>query len=164
MRSLLATAVGLAFTLAMAGFSGEHDHHHKKGEGHAHSSPHGGVVTTIGDHHAEFGVDRDGNAHLHVLGADEKVAQPIDAKEITAQVKVHGQEDYKPLTLKPHPLKGEKAGTSSHFMGTADFLKGAKAYQAIVQINVGGKSHRAKFEGAAVKHDDRHHHEKKHDH
>ncbi len=141
--------------------AGEHDHHAK--EGHAHKAPHGGTVKTIGQHHAEWVADHDGKVHVYILGEDEKIAQPIDAKEITAQVKIHGHDEFKAVTLKSEPLKGEKEGASSHFVGTAEFLKGAKAYQAVLQINVGGKSHRATFEGVG-KHGEKGHQEKKHDH
>lgn len=136
----------LMLLLAMGFVQAGEDDHHKKGEGHAHAAPHGGIVKTIGDHHAEWVVDHDGKVHLYILGDDESKARPVAAKEITAQIKVKGQDEHQAVTLKADPLKGEKDGAASHFTGTAEFLKGPKAHEAVVRVEISGKTHRATFE------------------
>jgi len=117
------------------------------GAGHKHAAPHGGVVQTIGSNHAELVVTPEtGGVDLYVLGEDESKAQPIETPELPAQVKLAGSTEFVALRLKANPLPGEKAGAASRFSGLSDALKGAKGLEAVVQIPIGGKKLRAKFE------------------
>lgn len=136
--------------------AGEAGHAHG-GNAHSHAAPHGGVVTTIGGNHAEWVFDPiTGKADLYILGEDESKAASIEAGELTAQVKIKGQETFTAVVLKATPLQGEKIGASSRFSGQSDALKGAGDLEAAVQITIGGKKMRAKFEwkaGTAGGHD-----------
>lgn len=58
-------------------------HDHAQGE-HQHGSPHGGVVQTLGDGHAELKVERSGEVTLWLLDASEK---PRSAKGAAATVR-----------------------------------------------------------------------------
>lgn len=154
-------AAGLALRSAAGGEHGHgHGDHKAEGEKHGHTSPHGGVVKSIGDHHAELVFTASsGKLELYVLGEDEKKAVPIDAKELTAQVKLEGKDDFQAVALKVAPLKEEKEGAASHFEGTSDVLKGAKNFEAVIQITIGGKKHRASFSvKAGDEHKEKEHH------
>lgn len=147
-------AAGLALRSASGG---EHDHghgdHKAEGEKHGHTSPHGGVVKSIGDHHAELVFTAAfGKLELYILGEDEKKAVPIDAKELTAQIKLEGKDDFQAVALKVAPLKGEKEGAASHFEGTSDALKDVKSFEAVIQIPIDGKRHRASFKISVSEH------------
>ena len=69
------------------------------GESHSHAAPHGGVVKTIGDYHAEI-VSSKGAITLYVLGGNENKSHPIAASSITAQVQVKGEGKFTPVQLK----------------------------------------------------------------
>lgn len=115
--------------------------------GHAHAAPHGGVVTTIGQNHAELVFDPiSGKMELYILGDDESKTAPIEASELKAQAKIKGQAIFIAVGLKANPLGGEKAGSASRFSGQSDALKGAAAIEVAVQIPIGDKKLRAKFE------------------
>ncbi|MDL5054138.1 hypothetical protein QQ056_11355 [Oscillatoria laete-virens NRMC-F 0139] len=117
------------------------------GAGHAHGSPNGGIVTTIGSNHAEWVFNaQTGKADLYILGEDESKAAPIEAADVTAQVKVSGKDTFVAVKLIANALQGEKPGQASRFSGQAPELIGASGMEVAIQIPIGSKKHRAKFE------------------
>jgi len=140
--------VALLFTTSTLAplHAGEAGHSHT-GQGHGHAAPHGGIVTTIGGNHAEWVFEpASGKANLYILGDDESKAMPIEAAELTAQVRITGQETFTAVALKAAPLPGEKIGATSRFSGQSDALKGASSMGVAVQIPMRGTKLRAKFE------------------
>lgn len=140
----------LAFVLlAAAGPIVAADHGHGEGDhaagGHAHASPHGGTVVTVGPAHAEMVLDAEGGLHLYVLGDDESKAKPIAAKALTAQVKVAGSDKFVAVTLEPKPMDGEPKDHSSHFIGNDASLKGIASAEVVVRLDIDGKAQRASF-------------------
>ena len=86
---------------------------------HAHPSegPHHGPLIELGaeDYHAEFLHDEEaGIVTIYVLDSAAKTAVPIEATEITINLKHDGQGEQFKLAAKP--LEGEAEGTSSRFV------------------------------------------------
>ena len=115
--------------------------------GHSHNAPHGGMISSVGNYHLEMTLDAKNKSFvLYVLGEDALKAYAIEAKPITAQVKV-GSGDYTALELTPIPLADESKGTSSRFTGaggTEMYTKGA--VEVVLRLNLDGKNCRAIFQ------------------
>ena len=73
----------------------------------------------------------------------EQVSQPIAAEKLTVQIKIEGNDGYQTVTLNAFPLKDEKTGSSSHFVGASDFLKTVGAFTAYLRIPIDTKTYRA---------------------
>lgn len=83
---------------------------------------------------------------VYVLSKNEKEAKTISAKEVIAQVKLEDGDQFHAVTLTPRPLKGETLDAASHFVGAADFLRNAKAFQAVIRAPIDRKMNRAIFD------------------
>lgn len=127
---------------------------------HAHPSegPHHGPIIELGaeDYHAEFLHDEEsGTITIYVLDSAVKNAVPIDAKEITINLKHDGQG--KQFKLAAKPLEGEAEETSSRFVSEdkelGDLLHSEDA-EATLVISIKDKPFRGK-----VPHDHDHGHE-----
>ena len=112
---------------------------HVHGEG-----PHGGTIADWGGgkYHVEFTVDHDKKeATIYVLGDDAKTAHPIAAKKITLSIN-----DPKFQTdCVPAPMKGEKDGKSSRFVGKHDNLGIVREYEGIISGQMDGTPYSGPF-------------------
>ncbi len=96
------------------GEHGEHDGHDHPAEG-----PHHGILIELGNetYHAELVHDeQSGTVTIYILDSGAKTAVPIDATELTINLKHDGQgEQFK---LAASPDAGDPAGKSSRFVSS----------------------------------------------
>ncbi len=126
--------------------------HDKKGghaDEHAHGKgPNGGVIFDLGKYHAEFTVDhKTAEATLFILGADEKTATAVAAKELTLTTKATKTEAGKavpPMTIKMLP-KDAKDGKSAKFVGTDPGLGNVAEFEGDVVGEIDGKPAQGEF-------------------
>ncbi len=118
---------------------------------HADEGPHGGHIVELGaeDYHAEVvDDDKSGAVTVYILGSDAKTAKPIEATEVTINIKHAGEgEQFK---LAASPDQGDPQGKSSRFTLTDKHLTEdmhAKDADAQLVIDVEGKQLRGKIEG-----------------
>jgi hypothetical protein len=115
-------------------------------ERHGHRAHHGGVLNVIGPEagHIEVRLLEDTLEAWFVGGGhDTHRSVPIKAVEIPLTVSVPGKAE-KELALKADPMKlaGEKMGHCSHFLAKADWLRGAKKFEAWGEVEFKGIRHR----------------------
>lgn len=111
----------------------DHAHDHEHGEG-----PHGGAIAEWGDgnYHVEFTVDHDKQqATVYVLGEDAKSPAPVKATSLLLSI----NEPAFQATLKPQPLEGESAGSSSRYVGKHESLGIVREFAGTISGEVGGK-------------------------
>jgi hypothetical protein len=116
-----------------------------------HEAHHGGclnAIETCAVGHAE--VKLDGNVlKVWFVGGETETDKSVRVSDtqITLAVTPDGGQE-KPLTLdaKPNALAEEKVGDCSYFEGKADWLAGAKKFQATGKINFKGKERPIKIE------------------
>jgi hypothetical protein len=172
-HSGMAVIVGAALSLFAAGCkpsappaapaSGEAagDAHEGGGhEGHSHAAhgPHGGHIIELGDeeYHAEWTHDDDGKVTVYLLDHDMKEEVPIEAKEITIEVKVgDAPSTFKLLAVQASdgdmPKSAKFEIVDKGLLGVLESLsKGVTARLKIPAIN--GKRYEA-----AILPDDHHH-------
>ncbi|UUO04923.1 hypothetical protein M4951_16195 [Blastopirellula sp. J2-11] len=137
---------------------------HSEHDGHDHDhpseGPHGGSLIELGaeEYHAELVHDeKAGSVTIYLLDSAAKVATPIDATELTINLKHDGMGEQFKLTASPDA--GDPTGKSSKFVSSdaelAEDLDHEGADAQLV-VTIGGKQYRG-----AVAHD--HDHEG-HDH
>ena len=126
--------------------SGEagHDHAHG-GHDHPEKGPHGGPLVELGkeEFHAEVVHDEaGGSVTIYVLDSKAKTAVPIDAKELTINLKHDGKgEQFK---LAAQPQDSDAKGKSSRFVSKDKELVGdldAKGAEARLVIDIKGTSY-----------------------
>ncbi|MCO6435964.1 MAG: hypothetical protein J5J06_02625 [Phycisphaerae bacterium] len=131
---------------------------------HAHATvgPHGGDLIELGneEYHAELLHDeRAGTVTIYILDAHAKAAVPIDATELTINLKHDGQAEQ--FKLAASPDAGDPPGESSRFTSSDAELgedlehEGAEP-QLVVTIN--GKQYRGKIEHGDHGHEGGHKH------
>ena len=132
-----------------------HDHDH--GHSHASEGPHHGGLIELGgeEYHAELVDDEDaGTVTIYILDGAAKNAVPIDAAEITINIKHDGEgEQFK---LAASPDAGDPEGRSSRFVSDDEHLMADlhdEDADATLVLTIEGKS----FRGAI-------HHDHDHDH
>lgn len=110
--------------------SGDHE------GGHAHQPKYGGKLVELGHHEGNVELVLDPStgrltAYLLDAHAENFVRLPLDSFVVVAQVQ--GAEQI--LTFKPvgNPATGEKAGDTSQFEATADWLKSATSVQGRIR-------------------------------
>lgn len=107
---------------------------HEEHRGRGHEAPHGGVLNVIGKElaHVEILIEGDTlEAWFLSGGHDTGLSVRIKAAEIPLKVTFPGKGEMK-LILRAAPLKlaGEKIGNCSHFTAKADWLRGAREFEA----------------------------------
>jgi hypothetical protein len=140
---VLAFALAGAMAVVVSG-CGEHDDHagHNHTQGHAHSAPHGGTLIELGNHQGNVEFVRDATAgkltaYLLDAHAENFVRVPLDA--FTLKATVAGREET--LTFAPvgNASTGEKAGDTSQFEASADWLKTTTTFDAVLtQLSLKG--------------------------
>lgn len=143
-RGLLAAALfaGAAGCGDAHGPDEDHDH----AGGHAHRPKYGGKLVELGDHEAnlEFVLDpADGKLTAYVLDAHAEnfIRLPVDSFVVVAVA----DGDERSLVFRPvgNAATGEKAGDTSQFEATADWLKSAGTFTAtLVELPVKSKTYR----------------------
>lgn len=133
----------------------KHDHKHGEGE-HAHPEhgPHGGDLVELGkeEYHAEVVHDEaSGKVTIYVLDGAAKKAVPIDAAQVTINVKHDGKGEQ--FEVKAAPQEGDGDGKSSRFVSEDKELAEDLEHEARLVIEIAGKS----FTGE-IKHDHDHKH------
>lgn len=115
-------------------------------EGHAHKSPHGGQVKTIGKHHVEALI-KDGNFIAYLLDEKEKTVKPPDEARTVLQIR-KAKHDLQLKAMGDEHLMANLGDEANKQLGDA---KGKAV--AIVTITIDGKpqSVRFSFSGAAAK-------------
>jgi hypothetical protein len=117
----------------------DHAHDHD----HAHHGPHHGHLMEIGgeEYHAEWTHDESGKVTFYILDAEAKKEVPVDAQELTIDVKIGGNS---PVTYKL-PAVSPKDGKSATFeivdkqlLGVLETLK-SPGIVATLHVNVNGK-------------------------
>lgn len=142
MRRILAVLVLCSLTLAPTwALAHEGEDHPVFGEpapegrgphAHAHASPHGGQVVTVGKYHYELW-SQGKDVRVYLLDGKLK-ALPLKGVSGAITVKVPGQE----------MLKANLLPASGYLSAPLD-LSGARSYVAIVTLNVKGVSHSGRF-------------------
>lgn len=138
---------------------GEHGHEHGPGTheahgeqgGHSHPSegPHGGQILEFGsaDYHAELVHDEaSGAVTVYILDSGATKATPVEAAELTVNVKQGGEA--KQYVLAAAPDEGETGGKSSRFT-TEDKALGEDLHagaEARLVAKIGGRSYNAAIE------------------
>lgn len=157
--------LGLASLLAFAVGCGQPAGATKHGEGghedHAHptAGPHQGELIELGDEefHAELLHEDKGKLTIYVLDGAAKAAVPIEASEVTINLKHDGKmEQFK---LAATPDAGDPSGKSSRFVSTDAELSEEIEHEGVTPqlvVTINGKQYRG-----LIKHD--HDHEG-HDH
>jgi len=132
---------------------------------HTHAGPHKGHVMVLGkeEYHAEWTHDEAGKVTFYILDADAKKDVPIEAKEITIDVKI-GQNPSKTFTLTAvNPQDGKTAAfelVDSNLEGALEQIKGAGVV-CTLHVNINGKPFDQEIK--EVEHTDDHDH-KGHEH
>jgi hypothetical protein len=135
----------------------DHADHARPTEG-----PHGGGLIELGneEYHAELVHDEQGGTvTIYILDAETKTAVPIDATELTINLKHDGQAEQ--FKLAASPDASDPQGKSSRFVSNVAELgedlqhEGAEP-QLVVTIN--GKQYRGKIEHGDHGHEDGHKH------
>lgn len=132
-----------------------HKHHGEDGHrqhAHQHKAAHGGCLNALGsceNGHAEVKLE-DGILKVWFVGggADTGKAVRIPDLAITLAVTADGEKEARPLILKANPndLAEEKLGDCSCFEGSADLVKGAKAFVATGTVTFKGKKQAVRLE------------------
>lgn len=102
--------------------------------GHAHTSPHGGEIAEVADHHVEFKADSTGSISVWLLDAHEKTVAPPSGASVTLIDPTGTQ-----VTL---PLLVDAA--SQRLDARFDPRK-LTTFQAIVSMPIGGTKHNLRF-------------------
>lgn len=134
----------------------DHDHDHDHDEGHAHPPPHGGTLTMLGDHVAQFELVLDqatGDLSLFVLDGDAEKTLMVEDETLELTATLPGAEagasDIVPLTL-----ARVKAGQlDSGYTVQSDALKGKTEFSAVLALvkTSGGTHEKVKLNLAAAK-------------
>lgn len=144
-----------------------HDHHH-----HAEKGPHGGALVAIGHDaaHLEIVLDAEsGKVTAYVLDGEAENPVPIKADQLElTYVREHdhegeeekGKEEELTGTLVLAAVTPADDGTTAEFAGTADDLKGAEKFDAVLTaITIGKDEHKqVKFSYPEGNEHDHHHH------
>ncbi|QDT31826.1 hypothetical protein [Thalassoglobus polymorphus] len=137
------------------GEDGHEDHHHPT------EGPHHGSLIELGaeEYHGEMVHDEKAETvTIYVLDSAAKAAVPIDATEITINVK-HGEKGAQ-FKLAAQPDEGDPEGKSSRFV-SSDKKLGEDLHdeqtEATLVLSIGGKSYRGK-----IAHDHDHEHDHAH--
>lgn len=131
---------------------GRHDHAvEKKGGGHAHTAPHGGVLIEVGEHAYNLELLRDSAAgKLTVWVLDGHAENFVRLKSPSLEATVTSGSEKKVLSLKAvaNPATGETVGDTSQFEAQADWLKGSLPLEvAFAPVDIKGR----RFDGLAGK-------------
>ncbi len=125
------------------------------GHNHPTEGPHHGSLIELGaeEYHGELVHDEDsGSVTIYILDSAAKVAVPIDATEVTVNLKHDGNAEQ--FKLAASPDAADPAGKSSRFVSTDSELGEdlhAEDANATLVVMIKGKSFRG-----AIKHDDDH--------
>jgi len=115
-------------SFAVAG-CGRHEHAaEKKGGGHAHTAPHGGVLIEVGEHAYNLELLRDpaaGKLTVWVLDGHAENFVRLKAAALEATATVGSEKKTVSLKAVANPATGETAGDTSQFEAQADWLKGS---------------------------------------
>lgn len=107
-------------------------------KGHAHKSPHGGVIQEAEDVHAEFLIDKNGQPKLYLY---DKSMKPLERSDTEAKLTVKGQggaEETRVLKFSKDPKEGPV------FKGEP--VKGLKDWEtAIVNLKIKDKATDIRF-------------------
>jgi hypothetical protein len=117
--------------------SASHGHHH-------HESPHGGVAVALGDHqfHLDFLAEpAEGTLNAWVMDAHAEnfIRVPLEGLDVRIRV----GEEWRSLRLEPQAQAstGETVGNTSHFRGSADWLKNVTGFAGEVpSIEIRGQT------------------------
>lgn len=126
--------------------AGDHGHDHA----HPSQGPHGGSIIELGtdDFHAELVHDDDaGSVTVYFLDASAKLAAPIDAGEVSVNLRHDGQAEQ--FKLAASPAEGDPQGKSSQFASSQkDLAKDLDQSDARGQlvVTIGGKQYRGNIE------------------
>jgi len=113
------------------------------GHTHTHAGPHKGHVMVLGkeEYHAEWTQDETGKVTFYILDSEAKKDVPIEAKEITIDVKI-GQNPPKTFTLPAlNPQDGKTAAfeiVDTNLEGALDQIKGTGVV-CTLHVNINGK-------------------------
>ncbi|WP_339684014.1 hypothetical protein [Gimesia maris] len=119
-------------------------------DAHSHGTgPNGGVVFDMGKYHAEFTVDHPKQeCTILFLGADEKSAGPVAAKELTLSIKETKTAEGKvvpPMTVKMLPQDATD-GKAAKFVGTDPGIGNVADFSGTVLGEIDGKPSQGEFQ------------------
>lgn len=102
--------------------------------GHTHTSPHGGDIVEVANHHIEFKADSTGAIAVWLLDAQQKPVAPPSGANVTLMPAAGSQ-----VTL---PLQVDAAG--QRLVARFDPKK-LRSFQAIVSLPIAGTRHNVRF-------------------
>lgn len=113
-----------------------HDHGHDHGDhGHHHEPPHGGAPVVLGDEafHLEFVSDAEtGTLTAYVMDGHMENFIRVPNKAITIDVKQGDKTESLSLQPVANNATGETVGDTSQFAASADWLKTATNFDAVI--------------------------------
>lgn len=117
------------------------------GHGHTHEPPHGGTAVVLGpeEYHIEFVLDADqGKMLAYILDGHMEDFVRIEAKQFEVEARAAGAVELLTFHAQARRETGETAGDTSQFEARADWLRGAKTFDALLkEISIRGKQYRA---------------------
>ncbi len=116
-----------------------HDHEHE----HVHSGPHQGHLMVLGEeeYHAEWTHDESGKVTFYILDAAGKNVVPIEAEQITIDVKIGDHEPKRYELVAVGPKEGKASAfeiVDKQFAALFDQLK-STGLTLTLNVDVGGK-------------------------
>jgi hypothetical protein len=113
---------------------------------HEHVAPHGGTAVVLGheEHHLELVVDAvAGKMTAYVMDGELEQFLRVSAPSLRITASIGGTEQVLELKAVSNQATGERAGDTSQFEGTADWLKSNPSFDARLQeLTVRGKTYR----------------------
>ncbi len=99
-------------------------------EEHAHESPHGGQVRTLGDYHVEFVVEENGEIAVYL---SDKNQRPLSVKDMRGVINLKMGSSYQKLDLKPN--------TEATYLEAEIDLQKMNEFEAGVQLTIKGRKY-----------------------
>jgi hypothetical protein len=154
---------GLAGCTSATGGKGAGDGKAAAEHAHVHHGPHNGHLMEIGEeeYHAEWTDDESGKVTFYFLDGEAKKEVPIDAEEITIEVKIGDKEptSYKLVAVEPKDMKASAfAIVDKNLQGVLEVVSEGVT-KKFPKLTIGGKT----FENLKIeehKHGDEHEHKK----
>ncbi len=113
---------------------------------HEHVAPHGGTAVVLGheEHHLELVVDAAaGKMTAYVMDGELEQFLRVPAPSLRITASIGGTEQVLELKAVANQATGERAGDTSQFEGTANWLKSNPSFDARLQeLTVRGKTYR----------------------
>lgn len=124
------------FCIFVAGCGGGNDNSPTQSHGHIHSAPHGGILKELGDHsfNLEFLLNEQlGSLSVYILGPHAEKFIRIEQESLRVNLTSAGETHDFLLGAMANELTNERVGSTSHFSGLSDWLKGKNLISGVMR-------------------------------